>query len=125
MSILDKIIEDKRAEVEQKKSQIDIAQLKAEASAMPKCRNFFTAVTKTNKRGINVIAEVKKASPSAGIIRENFNPVEIARTYENCGADAISFQIRLSHIFVLVYPGVIFLLQIYAFSGNHIVDVIR
>jgi indole-3-glycerol phosphate synthase len=62
-------------------------------------------VTKPNARGINVIAEVKKASPSAGIIRQDFDPVEIARTYQQCGADAISvltdekyFQGRLEYI---------------------------
>ena len=72
---------------------------------MPKCRNFYSAVTKPNPRGINVIAEVKKASPSAGVIREDFDPVEIAKTYEKCGADAISvltdekyFQGKLEYI---------------------------
>jgi len=72
---------------------------------MRKCRNFYKAVTKPNRRGINVIAEVKKASPSAGLIREDFDPVEIALTYKECGADAISvltdekyFQGRLEYI---------------------------
>jgi indole-3-glycerol phosphate synthase len=55
-----------------------------------KCRNFYKAVTKTNSRGINVIAEIKKASPSAGVICRDFAPVTIAKTYERCGADAIS-----------------------------------
>jgi indole-3-glycerol phosphate synthase len=57
---------------------------------MPKCRNFNSAVTKKNPRGINVIAEVKKASPSAGLIRSDFDPVQIAKIYEKCGADAVS-----------------------------------
>jgi indole-3-glycerol phosphate synthase len=72
---------------------------------LPKCRNFYKAVTSPNSRGINVIAEVKKASPSAGIIRKDFDPVAIAQTYERCGADAISvltdekyFQGRLEYI---------------------------
>jgi indole-3-glycerol phosphate synthase len=72
---------------------------------MPKCRNFYKAVTAPNPRGINVIAEVKKASPSAGLIREDFDPVAIAQTYEKCGASAISvltdekyFQGRLEYI---------------------------
>ena len=62
-------------------------------------------MTKPNPRGINVIAEVKKASPSAGVIRRNFDPVTIARTYEDCGADAISvltdekyFQGKLEYV---------------------------
>ena len=72
---------------------------------MPRCRNFYKAVTKPNPRGVNVIAEVKKASPSAGIIREDFDPVAIAQIYQRCGADAISvltdekyFQGRLEYI---------------------------
>jgi indole-3-glycerol phosphate synthase len=89
-NILDKIIEDKRVEVEQRKAQTDIEHLRAQISILPKCRNFYSAVTKRNRRGINVIAEVKKASPSAGVIREDFNPVRVAQTYKQCGADAIS-----------------------------------
>jgi len=72
---------------------------------MPKCRNFYKAVTRPNSRGINVIAEIKKASPSAGVIRADFDPVAIAQTYKKCGADAISvltdekyFQGRLEYI---------------------------
>ena len=89
-NILEKIIADKRVEVERHKAQRGIDELKAVVRDMPKCRNFYKAVTKDNKRGLNVIAEVKKASPSVGLIREDFDPVEIAKTYERCGADAIS-----------------------------------
>ena len=104
-NILDKIIADKRAEVHAGKSVLSIDQLKQQVRSMPKCRNFYKAVTKPNRRGINVIAEVKKASPSAGLIRKDFDPVTIAQTYEKCGADAISvltdekyFQGRLEYI---------------------------
>ena len=104
-NILDKIIADKRAEVRSRQSRISLDELKQQIRSMPKCLNFYKAVTKPSRRGINVIAEVKKASPSAGLIREDFNPVEIARTYEKCGADAISvltdekyFQGRLEYI---------------------------
>ena len=104
-NILDKIIADKRAEVELRKSRRSIEQLKEQVRSMPKCRNFYKAVTKPNERGLNVIAEVKKASPSAGVICEDFEPVEIAKIYENCGADAISvltdekyFQGKLEHV---------------------------
>jgi len=105
MSILDKIIADKRAEVELRKSQVSIEQFRKQISSLAKCRNFYKAVTKKSRGGLNVIAEVKKASPSAGIIREDFDPVAIALTYEECGADAISvltdekyFQGRLEYI---------------------------
>jgi len=88
--MLDKIIADKKTEVAQRKSQRSLDELKGEIHSMPKCRNFYKAVTKRNNRGINVIAEVKKASPSAGVICEDFDPVAIAKIYEQCGADAIS-----------------------------------
>jgi len=104
-NILDKIIADKRAEVKHRQSQRSLEQLKEQVRLLGKCRNFYKAVTRPNIRGINVIAEVKKASPSAGVIREDFDPVAIARTYKKCGADAISvltdekyFQGRLEYI---------------------------
>jgi indole-3-glycerol phosphate synthase len=103
--ILDKIVADKRAEVEFRRSQRNLEQLKAEIASMPRCRNFYKAVTKRSGRGLNVIAEVKKASPSAGVIREDFDAVAIAQAYQRCGADAISvltdekyFQGRLEYI---------------------------
>jgi len=104
-NILQKIIADKRIEIAEQKKLVSIDSLKGQIVGLDKCRNFFKAVTKKNPRGVNVIAEVKKASPSAGVIRENFDPVEIAKIYENCGADAISvltdekyFQGRLEYL---------------------------
>jgi len=104
-NILDKIIADKKAEVEQRKSQTSLDELRQRISGEPKCRNFYKAVTRPNRRGLNVIAEVKKVSPSAGIIRPDFDPVAIAKTYEKCGADAVSvltdekyFQGRLEYL---------------------------
>lgn len=105
MSILDKIIADKRAEVELRKSNVSIEQFEERIGSLTKCRNFYKSVTKKNNRGLNVIAEVKKASPSAGVICKDFDPVAIARVYQKCGADAISvltdekyFQGRLEYI---------------------------
>lgn len=88
--ILKQIIADKRTEVERRKEERPVELVKDELAGMKKCRNFYSAVTKRNRRGLNVIAEVKKASPSAGVIRADFDPVAIAQTYERCGADAIS-----------------------------------
>ena len=104
-NILDKIIADKRAEVKQRRSKSSLEQLREQVCSMPKCRNFYKAVTRANSRRLNVIAEVKRASPSAGLICKDFDPVKIAQTYEKCGADAISvltdekyFQGRLEYI---------------------------
>ena len=104
-NILDKIIADKYLEVQQQKTKVPLEALKEQIQHLPKCRNFHKAVAKRNRRGLNVIAEVKKASPSVGLIREDFDPVAIASTYQNCGADAISvltdekyFQGKLEYI---------------------------
>ena len=104
-NILDKIIADKRVEVQSRQTQRSLENLKEQIRSLGKCRNFYKAVTGPSSRGINVIAEVKKASPSAGVIREDFDPVAIAQTYKKCGADAISvltdeeyFQGRLEYI---------------------------
>ncbi len=104
-NILDDIIAEKREEVHQRQAQTSLEQLRARIVEKPKCRNFYKAVTKHQPRGLNIIAEVKKASPSAGVIRTDFDPVAIARTYEQCGADAISvltdekyFQGRLEYL---------------------------
>jgi indole-3-glycerol phosphate synthase len=89
-NILVQIIRDKVLEVQARKSRVPLEFLRQRAAGLPKCRNFYNAVVKPNPRGLNVIAEVKKASPSAGLIRADFDPVAIARTYEKCGADAVS-----------------------------------
>ena len=104
-NILEQIIADKEQEVKLRQSNKSLEELKEQVRSMRKCRNFYKAVTRPNPRGINVIAEVKKASPSAGVIREDFDPVAIAQTYKECGADAISvltdekyFQGRLEYM---------------------------
>jgi len=89
-TILDKIVETKRKEVAALRERFDEAELTSAAADAPRVRNFFSAVTAGTDRGVNLIAEVKKASPSAGVIREDFDPVDIARQYELGGAAAIS-----------------------------------
>jgi len=87
---LEKVLADKRLELEARRREVPLDQLKARVQGLPRCRNFYKAVTRPNPRGVNVIAEVKKASPSAGLIRADLDPVQIAQTYQRCGADAIS-----------------------------------
>jgi len=105
VTILEQIIADKKIEVEHRRKERPLEELKEQVVLLGKCRNFYKAVTKPNERGINVIAEIKKASPSAGVICRDFAPVTIAKTYEKCGADAISvltdekyFQGKLEYI---------------------------
>ena len=104
-TILHRILTDTRQDVERRKAHTPFESLREKALNQPKCRNFYRAVTKPNPRGLNVIAEVKKASPSAGLIRPDFDPVQIAKIYRNCRADAISvltdekyFQGRLEYL---------------------------
>lgn len=89
-NILTRIVQAKRKEVEQAKREAPQEQLEATVAAAGPVRNFFTACTRPPRRLVNVIAEVKRASPSAGVIREDFDPVAVARQYDSAGADAIS-----------------------------------
>ncbi len=89
-NILQTILETKRKEVDELRSRRNLADLQADAAKAPPVRNFFTAMTDRPRRMVNLIAEVKRASPSAGLIRPDFNPADIARQYELGGASAIS-----------------------------------
>ena len=87
--LLAEIVTHKRQEVAEAKQRVPLDQLQQRAADSPKPRNFFAAVTQP-KRTLRAIAEVKKASPSAGVIRDDFDPVAIARQYHEAGAAAIS-----------------------------------
>ncbi|MBI1930668.1 indole-3-glycerol phosphate synthase TrpC, partial [Candidatus Poribacteria bacterium] len=86
--ILDTIVAHKRKELKQDQERIPLVELKSNIGDLPPTRDFRSALVTPNR--INLIAEVKKKSPSKGIIREDFDPVEIARTYATNGASAIS-----------------------------------
>ena len=97
-SKLDEIIAHKRSEIEKIVPLTE--KLRASAAMREDFRSFFTALgggLRDQERGVGfgenplaVIAEVKKASPSAGTISADFDPVEVARSYAEAGADAIS-----------------------------------
>jgi len=89
-NILGTIIETKRKEVADLRERVSIDELRERAGAGARPRNFFSAVTAKPRGMVNLIAEIKKASPSAGVIRKDFDPVAIAREYEQAGASAIS-----------------------------------
>jgi indole-3-glycerol phosphate synthase len=88
-NILDEIVAHKRDEVAAAKARLPQEELQARAAATPRPRNFFRAVT-GDRKTMSVIAEIKKASPSAGLIRADFDVERIARAYRDAGAAAIS-----------------------------------
>jgi len=103
MTILEQIVEHKRREVADAQRRTPLSELQERAAAAPPPRDFAAALRASSE--ISLIAEVKKASPSAGLIREDFDPVAIARTYQEHGAACIScltdkafFQGRLEYL---------------------------
>ncbi len=102
-TILDKIVATKCREIDEARNRASERELEHQLAAAPPVRNFRAALQSSND--IQVIAEVKKASPSAGVLRADFHPVELARIYEQHGAACISvltdepfFQGHLSHL---------------------------
>jgi indole-3-glycerol phosphate synthase len=86
--ILDTIIAHKQQELQIEEEQVPLATLKSKLANLPPTKDFRAAIAQSDN--INLIAEVKKKSPSKGIIREDFDPIQIAETYAENGAAAIS-----------------------------------
>lgn len=90
-TVLEKIISRKAEEVAERKQLRSLAELEAMLPAVDAPRGFAEAMLTAVAAGRSaVIAEVKKASPSKGVIRENFDPAQIARSYEMAGATCLS-----------------------------------
>ncbi len=89
-TILTRIVETKKREVERAKQARSIAFLEERISEQESPRNFYAAVRGSNSEEIRLIAEIKKASPSGGLLRADFDPVELACVYHQNGASALS-----------------------------------
>lgn len=85
---LKEIIQKKKEKILLVKQNISEEDLKIKVQNLPPTRGFIEAINKP--RQICLIAEIKKASPSRGVIRENFNPQQVAKIYQDAGAGAIS-----------------------------------
>jgi indole-3-glycerol phosphate synthase len=88
--ILQQIVATKKAEVAAAKSRVSESELKARVGEVEAPRNFFATLTKEPEGLVNIIAEVKRSSPSAGVMKTDFDPVAIAKAYHSAGADALS-----------------------------------
>ena len=86
--ILVELTTQRRSDAEARAVEIPLAEVMRRAAAAPAPRDFAAALARPAK--VNVIAELKRASPSEGMIREDFHPVELARTLQEAGAAAIS-----------------------------------
>jgi len=90
-TILKKIVTRKWQEIEQRQRLLKLADCKAQAFDMPATRGFVSSIeNKITQNLPAIIAEIKKASPSKGVIRENFIPQDIAESYEAAGAACLS-----------------------------------
>lgn len=89
--ILKKIVNRKAEEIAERRRKLSLEDLQRRIDAAPPVRGFVAAMQAKLEGGLPaVIAEVKKASPSRGVIRENFDPSEIAASYEKGGATCLS-----------------------------------
>ena len=102
-NILDKIVAKKRKEIAESRARTPLASVQQSAADAPSPKDFLGALQAS--QGIGLIAEIKKASPSKGLIREDFDPPSIAKTYTAHGASCISiltdetfFQGSLSYL---------------------------
>jgi len=101
-TVLGRIVEARRAEVARRKRMVPEAVLRMAVKKADAVRDFPGAL---GRDGVNVIAEIKKASPSAGVLRPDFDPPSLARGFEQAGAAALSvlteeenFQGALAHL---------------------------
>lgn len=88
--ILERILAHKRREIEPLTRPRALARLERAAAALPRASHALRSALSRSKRRPAVIAEIKRRSPSKGLLRKDFRPVEIARAYRRAGAEALS-----------------------------------
>lgn len=89
-NILDRIVASKKDHVARSRAAVSLDALKQSAPSADPPRDFAGAIVAPSPHGIHLIAEIKRRSPSAGLIRADFDPAQLAAAYEQAGASAIS-----------------------------------
>ncbi|MDP7389982.1 MAG: indole-3-glycerol phosphate synthase TrpC, partial [Pseudomonadales bacterium] len=90
-NILEQILATKAEEIQQRRAQISLAELKQRILEAPQTKGFVSALQqRASQQQAGIIAEIKKASPSKGVIRADFDPVAIAQSYASAGATCLS-----------------------------------
>ena len=90
-NILEQILVTKAEEIQQRRAQISLAELKQRNLEAPQTKGFVSALQqRASQQQAGIIAEIKKASPSKGVIRADFDPVAIAQSYASAGATCLS-----------------------------------
>lgn len=116
--ILDKIIADVSLELEEKKKVFSLTEIKKMAAAQSDPLDFALAL---RGNSVRLITEVKKASPSKGVICQNFNPLDIAKVYADNGAAAISILTETKYF----QGNLIYLRDIKKILGNKNIPLLR
>jgi indole-3-glycerol phosphate synthase len=93
--MIDQIIKTKKEEIEKLKADLSIEDLKKTVNPRAESKRFSRALDKKNR--LALIGEIKKASPSAGILKDEFNPLKLAKTYQKAGLDALSVLAEKTH----------------------------
>jgi indole-3-glycerol phosphate synthase len=90
LGFLDEILSSKREELRARKLELPLGELEERCRNLPPARDFAAALRPGHKATVRLIAELKKASPSRGVLAESFDPLSLARTYRENGAAALS-----------------------------------
>lgn len=90
MGILNEIISRKKEQLKDSKTRLPIKDLRAKIGDVEESRNFKTAIKRSHGEKVKLVAEIKRASPSKGMIKRDFDHLSIARTYEEKAVSAVS-----------------------------------
>lgn len=97
MTVLDQIVAQKRRRLAETQSRVPLEQLRRQVKDAPRPRFLAQSLRRVGSDGYSIIAELKKASPSAGLIRQDFDPLTLGKRLEAAGAAALSVLTEEDH----------------------------